>query len=69
MAKEEIINIRVSSAEKSLVKKEAAKLGLSIKQYVMSGKCACGKEGYEGLFESIMWKCGACGKVNHWRKK
>lgn len=69
MEKTEQINIRVSESEKKLVREQAKALGQSITTFMMTGKCNCGEKGYEGIFSQVTWKCGSCGKQNHWRGK
>jgi hypothetical protein len=67
-AKTELIHLKVSKAEKALVKKAADEVGASISAYIRSRACNCGEQGYEGIFQQVTWKC-KCGKLNTWRKK
>jgi hypothetical protein len=65
----EVVTTRISKAEKELVKKSAEAVGKSISAYLRTKACVCGEKGYEGIFTAVDWKCGKCGKKNHWRVK
>lgn len=67
-AKDSQINIKVSKNELATIRKSAEKQNVSVSQYIRSKACSCGESGYEGIFTSVTWTCGKCGKTNVWRK-
>jgi lipopolysaccharide biosynthesis regulator YciM len=68
-AKTELIHLKVSKAEKTLVKKAADEAGSTISAYVRAKACACGTDGYDGIFRSVTWTCPKCGRSNTWKRK
>jgi hypothetical protein len=69
MLKTEVLNMRITANEKKKIKKAASKAGVSVARYVITSACACGEAGYEGIFTSVSWTCGKCGKINSFKSK
>ena len=35
---------------------------------MITDKCRCGEEGYEGVFCRVDWTCQKCGRKNTWKE-
>ena len=35
---------------------------------MITDKCRCGEEGYEGVFCRVDWTCQKCGRKNTWKQ-